>query len=95
MIDKKYVEADQLQKGLRELCEKYNISFGSKSKGFGADLAVLSDTLTAADVRLKKYGKWLGCKYDYRDRYFEQCSVCGQWSLEQGNFCPHCGAEME
>lgn len=50
---------------LRELCEKYNVSFGDESKGFGADLAALPEKLSAADdITEESHGKWIcenGC----------------------------------
>lgn len=47
------LNAEILREKLRELCEKYNISFGGESKGFGADLAALPDILFNADCSSK------------------------------------------
>lgn len=43
----KHINADTLREELRRLCDKYNISFGDESKGFGSELAALPDTLPA------------------------------------------------
>ena len=49
------------------------------------------DAIPAADVRPVVRGKWTatgaGC-------LTSKCSVCGYKSLEAGNFCPNCGADM-
>lgn len=52
-----------------------------------------------ADIREVKHGKWI-CTNDYETLaygtlYYSRCSVCGEESLETGDFCPNCGAEME
>lgn len=42
-------------------------------------------------------GKWIWCRFHERflNSYEEQCSICESWSLEQGNFCANCGANMK
>jgi hypothetical protein len=49
-----------------------------------------------ADVVERKRGKWM---YLYEDNY--KCSICGSWwcctdsQIDEMNYCPNCGAEME
>ena len=38
-------------------------------------------------------GEWIVSGY-YEGDIFD-CSLCGEWSLEKSNYCPHCGAKMK
>lgn len=54
---------------------------------------VLNDVedFPAADVRPVVRGKWTSTGAGHLT---SKCSVCGCKSLECGNFCPNCGADM-
>ena len=55
--------------------------------------------LSREDVESVVYGHWIGInpkkdvegwiEYDYK------CSACDEISLEEYNYCPHCGAKMK
>ncbi len=49
-MDEKYIAKSKLDSAIEKLCRKYNISYGEESRGFGRELANLSDKLPAADV---------------------------------------------
>ena len=57
------------------------------------------DTLREAlnfyfEYKDRKKGKWERQVFgNYHGNYY--CSICNEQSIEAGNFCPHCGAEME
>lgn len=68
----------------------------------------LIDRQPAADVRPVVRGKWLP-DYDYTEydwdgstplpepRKFQdgwQCSLCGEYTPSETNYCPNCGADM-
>ena len=44
---------------------------------------------TTADVRENVHGEWEKIEDDYL-----KCSICGDISCCEGNFCPNCGADM-
>lgn len=82
----KYIATDVLYSGLKNLCEKYNISFGGESSGFGKDLSELPKNI-ATDVAPVIHGKWMGTV----------CTACGT-SVSfyfDCNYCPVCGAKMD
>ena len=53
-----------------------------------------------ADVVEVKHGYWI---YDYSAGKLggtdaplcEKCSVCGEYTVDEENFCPNCGAKMD
>lgn len=57
----------------------------------GSDEYCFILALPAADVRPVVRGEWkptgAGC-------LTSKCSVCGNKSIETGNFCPNCGADL-
>ncbi len=88
----KYIDADALKKELHLLCDKYNVSFGGESKGFGAELATIADKLPAADVRPERHGQWI------EDGDYQICSECGEehaWEDFRASYCDVCGAKMD
>ncbi len=88
----KYVAKSELDSALEGLCKKYNVSYGEESKGFGRDLAELSDRL-AADSSPAVHGHWIiSC-----DGYYPYCSECTKEppGKEMTDYCPNCGAKMD
>ena len=58
----------------------------------------LENSIESADVQPVRRGKWI-CTNNYEilaygTLHYSRCSVCGEESLEEGSFCPNCGAEM-
>ncbi|MCM1167734.1 MAG: hypothetical protein NC299_17250 [Lachnospiraceae bacterium] len=93
----RYIDADALYYALMHLCEKFNVSFGGESKGFGKALAELPETLPAADVRPERHGKWI---YSYTPKHtYAKCSVCrytrNPITQTGWDYCPNCGARMD
>lgn len=44
----------------------------------------------------RKKGRWI-MTHDYftgESIYYAKCSICGEDSLEEGNYCHNCGAKM-
>ena len=40
------------------------------------------------------HGHWIWCGADrWNDAY--ACSVCGKMAMDDGNYCPNCGAKMD
>ncbi len=94
----KYVAKSELDSALEGLCKKYNVSYGEESKGFGRDLAELSDQLAAADVQAERHAHWVSIPLKSKCEMVK-CSICG-WgqgivSASDMNFCDHCGAKMD
>lgn len=97
-----FLDADNLRVELAKLCERFNISFGEESKGFGKALSELPETLPAADVRSERHGKWVHLGGDEWG-----CSCCGfvistesSWEhpiseTQCNDFCRKCGAKMD
>ena len=61
-------------------------------------------SLEADIVNIEQYaepktGHWImtGDHYTgaYEDINYVKCSCCGEYSLEEGDYCPNCGAKME
>lgn len=60
----------------------------------------LIDRQPTADVVEVKHGYWI---YDYSAGELggtdaplcEKCSVCGEYTVDEENFCPNCGAKMD
>jgi hypothetical protein len=63
-----------------------------------ATIEMLRDWQQEEDVRPVVRGKWITTNdyvttaYGTLDYY--RCSCCGEDSLEEGDFCPNCGADM-
>lgn len=60
----------------------------------------LIDRQPTADVVEVKHGYWI---YHYSGRELggtdaplcQKCSVCGEYTVDEENFCPNCGAKMD
>lgn len=47
-------------------------------------------------VKESKTGHWIRTGTDvYYDLPSYECDKCGQYSLENGKYCPNCGAKMQ
>lgn len=90
----KFLDADNLRAELAKLCERFNISFGEGSRGFGKALSELPENLFAADVRPERHGAWLD-RTDGGEGFV--CSNCnGGYTLyDETPFCANCGAKMD
>jgi hypothetical protein len=64
-----------------------------------ATAALQIEQMPIADVQPIKHGLWLysdryiTCAYE--DRHYSTCSICGEDSLDEGEYCSHCGAVMD
>lgn len=64
-----------------------------------SDLQHEVNLIKAADVQPIKHGLWLysdryiTCAYE--DRHYSTCSICGEDSLDEGEYCSYCGARMD
>lgn len=98
-----FLDADNLRIELANLCERFNISFGEESQGFGKALSELPEKLPAADVRPERHGHWI--RDDYQERDFDgsyskvvsyRCSRCNKnTDYKMTIFCGNCGAKMD
>ena len=58
-------------------------------------ILINKDNYEPLDQEPKK-GHWINtCEYAYRAIDYIECSCCRYKSLEEGNYCPNCGAKME
>lgn len=95
-----FLDADNLRVELAKLCERFNISFGEESQGFGKALSELPEKLPAADVRPERYGHWSLISDDDQDEGHYLCSECNMEEFFPdesllSNYCPSCGAKMD
>lgn len=97
-----FIDADNLRVELGKLCERFNISFGEESQGFGKALSELPENLPAADVCPERHGRWIYNTDDFTPAL--RCSVCGynkpeiageKLRREPENYCANCGAKMD
>lgn len=60
------------------------------------DIQELIDEKMKDIVVERKKGKWVNI-HDKEEWYGDQfrCSLCGKVTIDNGLYCPHCGAEME
>ena len=57
-------------------------------------LAYIVDRVKTVDAVEVVHGYWIWCGADrWNDAY--ACSVCGKMTMEDGNYCPNCGAKMD
>ena len=57
--------------------------------GVGGCIAAVKRRIPSADVAPIKHGRW-DC-----DMGGAWCSVCGEYSEGEWNYCPNCGAKMD
>ena len=57
----RYIDADLAQKKIAELCEKYNVAYGSKyeGEGFGKALSEVTNEVPALNVQEIRHSKWI------------------------------------
>lgn len=48
----------------------------------------------AVDAKPVRHGHW-DVIYNNNIPYAYRCSLCGRTGLDNGNYCPHCGALMD
>lgn len=91
----RYIDADALTDYYRMVNRAQETEW---QKGFwdGVDnmLAVV-DKLPTIDAAPVVHSKWKSCGFSDGGLYQEQCSACGGWSHDIGNYCPNCGARMD
>lgn len=46
------------------------------------------------DVKLIEFGEWIKKEDKLEDRYYYECSLCGEESDYMSSYCPCCGAVM-
>ena len=52
------------------------------------------DEMPTVDAGEVVHGHWIWCGADrWNDAY--ACSVCGKMAMDDGNYCPNCGAKMD
>lgn len=59
------------------------------------ELAIIKAALEDGEIQERKAGKWEDI-HDREEWYGDQfkCSLCGYITLDNGSYCPNCGAEM-
>lgn len=57
-----------------------------------------TDVASLPSVNPQKIGHWIMTGVYYTGAYetidYVECSCCGEYSLEEGDYCPNCGAKM-
>lgn len=82
------------------LIEHYNSdSLGSVFFGYDNGVKFADEVNKLPSVTPQKYvGHWIPAGYyhagAYDDIYYVTCSCCREDSLEEGDYCPNCGAKM-
>ena len=85
-----------LQDAIKAIDEKAKrIKCEDTLNGLAGAIAILFD-LPSVKPQEPKTGHWLmtGESDVYYDLPSYECSKCGQTSLEEGDYCPNCGARM-
>jgi len=86
----RYIDADKLCKGLREMA---SVQYPTKQNTILGVVSTIENTRTADVVEVKR-GEWI---YDHWCEF--RCSICGHWSKTEPrgeeNYCPNCGAKMK
>ena len=88
-----YISRSKLIKDVENLKDCYN--------GFSDtyDKACIIGLIAEQPSVERKHGKWVehgepNAHGKYEVWYYD-CSLCGQVGIQQYNFCPNCGAQME
>lgn len=78
--------------------KEYNCECAADHRQLAEWLKELKE-LKSANVQPIKHGLWLySGRYltsAYEDMYYFTCSICGEDSLDEGEYCSHCGAVMD
>ena len=73
------------------------IEFIAQSIKSDVDMAKVADAIKALEQE-PKIGHWIMTSDYLTTAYgsvdYVKCSCCGEDSLEEGNYCPNCGADM-
>ena len=91
-----YGDCISKQKVLYILKEKWNM-FSDADDAMQESINTI-EALTPV-TSAEKTGHWIMTGDYYTGAYgsidYVKCSCCGEDSLEEGNFCPNCGAKMQ
>lgn len=92
------IDANEFKSAIKEICDKYSISYGDCYGGFGEALSKVIDE--ALSIKEPTNHRWI---YDGRDsdytKYYK-CSCCKYVVLAYRDtefdykFCPYCGTEL-
>jgi hypothetical protein len=111
MNKKKYIDADIVNKKLKQICDNRKTSYGVQFGGRAKEFAQITDDIPAADVKEIQHG-YNATNINPVDEFI--CSVCGfgcidyleigldndsddiQWYRGcEFYYCPHCGAKID
>lgn len=89
-------QSDAIKKAI-EVLESENY-YKSLAESYGETINKLTTAISETKHEPRK-GHWIMTSNYYTGAYgtidYVKCSCCSEESLEEGDFCPNCGAEME
>lgn len=95
LIDKNYL-LSILQCEEYDTCTWRNCSECNREKSIKRQTILEAPTIVASQPKI---GHWILTNDYYTGAYgsidYVECSCCHEYSLEEGYYCPNCGAKME
>lgn len=89
-------QSDAIKKAI-EVLESENY-YKSLAESYGNTINKLTTAISEAKQEQRK-GHWIMTGDYYTGAYgsidYVECSCCHEYSLEEGSYCPNCGAKME
>lgn len=88
------IDADKVKVAIKEICDKYSISYGGCG-GFGESIAKVIDlqpTVKATESKISKWNTFRVSGSVFPIQYV--CIECNNLSPHAYDYCPYCGARM-
>lgn len=73
---------------------KYMINFETDNSSHYAEMQAHARAIIDGKPYAAVKGKWVESKLCYNNCKTYLCSECGFYSIDEFNFCHHCGADM-
>lgn len=93
--DIRLIDADKVKVAIKEICDKYNASYGDRCGGFGEELSKVVDlqpTVETIEHKISKRSTFCESGSEFPIQYV--CVGCNNSSVYAYDYCPHCGAKM-
>jgi rubrerythrin len=98
----RYIDADALKETLKDLKAEGSNKQYVKGLQDGVDgfFPQIIDDEPTADVESVRHGRWkktgdyLSAR-DFSMHYYFKCSCCNEITIDNGDYCPNCGAKMD
>ena len=89
------IDANEFKSAIKEICDKYNASYGDRCDGFGEELSKVVDlqpTVETIEHKISKRSTFCESGSEFPIQYV--CVGCNNSSVYAYDYCPHCGAKM-